>query len=279
VGYVMNLAERISLNAKRVDQTLDRVLPKAVGPQARLHQAMRYSVFAGGKRVRPFLVMESASLALGRRLSPSNLAAAIELIHTYSLVHDDLPDMDNSDMRRGKPSCHKKFGSAMAILVGDALLTLAFQVLTDSAAKIPAKRVTQVSRMVAHAVGSFGMVGGQVEDLQSLNRRVSQATMERINLLKTGKLIAVSVTAGAVWAGAGAREVKRLERVGENIGSLFQVVDDIIDAEGYARLVGAEKAYTKAGRLRDTALNQLEVFGHKAETLRSFVHYLYERKV
>ncbi len=264
--------------AREVDGALGRYLPRAAGGRAKLASAMRYAVFSGGKRVRPFLVMEGARIAGGNGRSALPLACAIEMIHTYSLVHDDLPEMDNADVRRGRKSCHKKFGSAMAVLAGDALLTLAFEVIARGSREVPQSRVTRVLRRVAEAVGAGGMVSGQAQDLESVHRPVGAGAMERINELKTGRLIACSVAAGASWAGAPERLVRRFERFGKTIGSLYQVIDDIIDRQGYARLVGEKKAYEKAAQLKAKALGELKGLGLRARLLEKFVHYLYDRK-
>ena len=277
--YVLDVPGRVlRLLAKRgaaVEREMERYLPRT-GSGGGLFRAMRYSVFAGGKRVRPFLVLEAARMCGGNDRRAMPLACAVEMIHTYSLIHDDLPAMDDDAMRRGKPSCHKKFGEAAAILAGDALLTLAFEVMADAGGTPPERRTRAVG-LVSQAVGPRGMVEGQALDLAQKNADVSLPLLERINRRKTGCLIAVCLEAGSVWGGGSAAEAADLRRYGEAIGFLFQVVDDIIDREGYARVLGGEGAYEKASALKEEAKRYLGRFGKRADMLRDFADYLYDR--
>src|SRR6267143_2705601 len=220
-----------------VDAALERLLPAGTTQPASIHTAMRYSVFAGGKRIRPILCLETARIFASDVTPALHPACAMEFIHTYSLIHDDLPALDNDDLRRGKPTCHKKFGEAIAILAGDALLTLAFETI-GATPVAPAQCVAMV-REVASAAGTVnGMVGGQVADLEAEGRRIEPEMLEYIHRSKTAALIRASVTAGALCAGAGADAVARLRRFGETIGWAFQVTDDILDVEESSAALG-----------------------------------------
>src|ERR1700752_1002318 len=213
-----------------VDAALERLLPAETAPPASIHTAMRYSVFAGGKRIRPILCLETARIFTSDLTPALHPACAMEFIHTYSLIHDDLPALDNDDLRRGKPTCHKKFGEAIAILAGDALLTLAFE--TIGATPITADlRVAMVSEIAAAAGTVNGMVGGQVADLEAEGKRVAPEMLEYIHKSKTAALIRASVASGALCAGAPEDDVQRLRRFGDAIGWLFQITDDILDVE------------------------------------------------
>src|SRR5438270_1279366 len=220
-----------------VDAALEEFLPQVSARPGSIHQAMRYSVFAGGKRIRPILCLETARIFTPEIAAALYPACAIEMIHTYSLIHDDLPALDNDDLRRGKPTCHKKFGEAAAILAGDALLTLAFE--TISATPIaPAQSVAIVKEVAAAAGTVNGMVGGQVADLEAERQRVEPQMLEYIHRSKTAALIRASVTAGALCAGADQEHVARLRRFGETIGWAFQVTDDILDVEESSAALG-----------------------------------------
>src|SRR5712672_4530583 len=221
----MNLPEFFGEDLQLVDAALQRMLPAAEATPRSIHEAMRYSVFAGGKRIRPILCLETARIFGAEITSSLHPACAIEMIHTYSLIHDDLPALDNDDLRRGKPTCHKKFGEAIAILAGDALLTLAFETIgaTPAAAEHRAAILTEV----AAAAGTInGMVGGQVADIEAEGKPVDRQMLEYIHRSKTAALIRASITAGALCAGANSEDVARLRRFGETIGWAFQVTDD-----------------------------------------------------
>src|SRR5579859_4004994 len=220
-----------------VDAALQRLLPTPETPPPSIHEAMRYSVFAGGKRIRPILCLEAARIFTSDVTPALHPGCAMEMIHTYSLIHDDLPALDNDDLRRGKPTCHKKFGEATAILAGDALLTLAFE--TIAATPVAPARTTAMVGEVAGAAGTVnGMVGGQVADLESEAKRIAPEMLEYIHRSKTAALIRASVAAGALCAGADTEDVARLRRFGEAIGWAFQVTDDILDVEESSAALG-----------------------------------------
>jgi geranylgeranyl diphosphate synthase type II len=258
---------------------------------------MRYSVFAGGKRLRPAMVIGAAE-AIGsnaERVLPT--ACALEIIHTYSLIHDDLPAMDNDDLRRGKPTNHKVYGEAMAILAGDALLTLAFQLITENIQYATADSVVRVIKEIAEASGSVGLIGGQVADIISANHeQIDQETMAYIHRHKTGALFRASVRSGAILAGASEKQLKDLTDYAENLGLAFQIVDDILDVEGdadkigkpvgsdeknskatYPAIFGMEQARQKAMQAAEDAINAIKYFGSEAEFLRSAVHFIINR--
>lgn len=279
-----------------VDAALDRLLPAETTQPFSIHEAMRYSVFAGGKRIRPILCLETARIFAADVTPALHPACAIEFIHTYSLIHDDLPALDNDDLRRGKPTCHKKFGEATAILAGDALLTLAFE--TISAAPVEATRGIAMVAEVATAAGTVkGMVGGQVADLEAEGKRIAPEMLEFIHRSKTAALIRASVTAGALCAGAGAEDVARLRKFGESIGWAFQVTDDILDVEEssaalgktagkdiaqqkatYPAVYGLERAHEIANELAMRAIAELAPYGERAARLRDIAEYLVLRR-
>src|SRR5262249_27446163 len=233
----MTLPDFFDEDLQLVDRALDRFLPSATTAPASIHEAMRYSVFAGGKRIRPILCLEAARIFRPDVTPALYPACAIEFIHTYSLIHDDLPALDNDDLRRGKPTCHKKFGEATAILAGDALLTLAFE--TIAAAPASAERRVAMVREIANAAGTVrGMVGGQVADLEAEGKPVGPEMLEYIHRSKTAALIRASITGGAFCAGAPDEEVARLRRFGDTIGWAFQVTDDILDVEESSAALG-----------------------------------------
>jgi len=281
---------------KTIEAGLERLLPPADTPPVSIHQAMRYSVFAGGKRLRPILCLAAARAFAAPHEAIVPVACALEFIHTYSLIHDDLPALDNDDLRRGKPTCHKQFGEPIAILAGDALLTLAFQTLAG--APISAERRVRVIREVAAAAGTVdGMVGGQVADLEAEGRPVEQASLEYIHRAKTAALIRAAVLAGALAAGADEQDVGRLGRFGGQIGWAFQIVDDILDVEQstallgktagkdqsqkkatYPALYGLEKSHELAERLCRQAIEELAAYGDRAAQLRALAEFLVLRR-
>lgn len=223
-----------------VEKALERYLPPAEAYPPVLHEAMRYSVFAGGKRLRPVLVLMAAELCGQDCAAVAFAAAALEMVHTYSLIHDDLPAMDNDDLRRGRPTSHKKFGEAVAILAGDALLTLAFQVMAappHTAACAPAAILAATWELAA-AGGSLGMVGGQVSDMQAERRQIDAAELEYIHRHKTGKMITAALRIGAILSAAEAEQLAALTNYGEKIGLAFQIVDDLLDIEGQTAELG-----------------------------------------
>jgi len=265
-----------------------------------LYDSMVYSVRAGGKRVRPILCIAAYEACGGKAEEVVPQAAAIELIHTYSLIHDDLPAMDNDDLRRGKPTNHKVFGEGMAILAGDGLLTEAFSLLCDPRYKHAAVSDSSIVRIIyelAVASGAHGMVGGQAQDLLSENAEPDAETLSFIHRHKTAAILSVSVRMGALLAGVDNARLSALNSYGENIGLAFQVVDDILDIEGdtevigkprgsdekkkkmtYPRLYGIEDSRKKAKQLIDSAHDALAIFDEKADPLRAIAAYLYERK-
>jgi geranylgeranyl diphosphate synthase type II len=241
----------LTRRAAEVNAWLDCLVPSEDVEPRQLHKAMRYSLLAGGKRLRPALVL-TAGEALGAEtddLMPS--ACAIEMIHTYSLIHDDLPAMDNDDLRRGRPTCHKAFGEAVAILAGDALLTQAFRVLASDAPRRDAARQIRVIREIATAAGSVdGMIGGQMADIENEGRQVDAVTLEYIHRSKTGALIAAPVVVGGIIAGATDDQIDKLRNYGERIGLAFQIADDILDvtstSEQLGKTAGKDQAAHKA---------------------------------
>ncbi|HET9994291.1 MAG TPA: farnesyl diphosphate synthase [Candidatus Acidoferrum sp.] len=279
-----------------VDAALERLLPADSTPPSSIHTAMRYSVFAGGKRMRPILCLETARIFTSDVTPALHPACAIEFIHTYSLIHDDLPALDNDDLRRGKPTCHKKFGEAIAILAGDALLTLAFE--SVGATPVPAERRVSILTEVATSAGTInGMVGGQVADLEAEGKRVEPQMLEYIHRSKTAALIRASITAGALCAGAAPDDVARLRRFGETIGWAFQVTDDILDVEEssaalgktagkdiaqqkatYPSVYGLERSHAIAKELATNAIAELAPYSDRAARLREIAEYLVLRR-
>src|SRR5579863_9736766 len=287
----------IQEGADLTDRSLEALIPTVDTVPSSIHGAMRHSVFAGGKRLRPVLAMQAAVTIAGS-LPPGieRLGAAIEMLHTYSLIHDDLPALDNDALRRGKPTCHVAFGEAIAILAGDALQTRAFEVLAglDS----PPAATVQIIGLIANAVGTVdGMIGGQVLDIESEGRKPSPELVEAIHRAKTGALIRVSVVSGGVYAGANADDVARLDRFGRKAGLAFQIVDDVLDMTvGSAQLgktagkdeatekatwpavYGVEQSLRDAAQLVEEAFAALEPYGSRADGLKAVARYLIERK-
>ena len=279
-----------------VDAALERLLPPETARPTIIHRAMRYSVFAGGKRVRPILCLEAARIFTADVAPILPVACALEFIHTYSLIHDDLPALDNDDLRRGQPTCHKQFGEAMAILAGDGLLTLAFETL--AAAPLTAEPRVAIIHTIASGAGTIdGMVGGQVADLEAERQRVTAETLEYIHRSKTAALICASVVSGAIAGGASPDDVARLRAFGQQIGWAFQVTDDILDVEEssealgktagkdqaqqkatYPALFGLEKSHEFARQLATRAIAELDAFGERAAHLRQLGDFLVLRR-
>ncbi|MGH9740455.1 MAG: polyprenyl synthetase family protein [Candidatus Acidiferrales bacterium] len=279
-----------------IEAALERLLPPdSTAPQT-IHRAMRYSVFAGGKRIRPILCLESARIFTESLEGAIHAGCALECIHTYSLIHDDLPALDNDDLRRGKLTNHKIFGEAMAILAGDGLLTLAFQILANAPID-PERRVCAIAEISAAAGTVDGMVGGQVADVEASGKPVDAATLEYIHRSKTAALIRGSIVAGAIAGGAPNADTERLRRFGDLIGWAFQVVDDILDVEEssaalgktagkdqeqqkatYPALYGLEKSRAIAADLESRALKELDPFGARADRLRQLAQFLVARR-
>jgi geranylgeranyl diphosphate synthase, type II len=292
----LNVPDFFEEDRLAVDAALDRLLPLEATPPSSIHRAMRYSVLAGGKRIRPILCLETARVFTPDAASALHPACAIEFIHTYSLIHDDLPALDNDDLRRGKPTCHKKFGDATAILAGDALLTLAFETVGNG--PIDATRRVAIVTEIAAAAGTVnGMVGGQVADLEAEGQLVAPEMLEYIHRSKTAALIRASVTSGALCAGASAEDVARMRRFGENIGWAFQVTDDILDVEEssaalgktagkdvaqqkatYPAVYGLARSHEIAHDLATQAIAELTPYAEKAARLREIAEYLVLRR-
>jgi len=288
------------LEARRVlvDEALDRVLPPETAAPPTLHRAMRYSVQAGGKRLRPILVIAGAEAVGGAIEQVMETACALEMIHTYSLIHDDLPAMDNDDYRRGMPTNHKKFGEAIAILAGDALLTLAFKLIALNGARTgDARIIAALVTDIADAAGTDGMVGGQVVDIESEGKAITPETLEYIHRHKTAALLRGSLWVGARLGGADAAALAAIDDAGQSLGLAFQIVDDILDVEGslealgktagsdarkqkatYPALHGLEVSRREARRLIEEAKSRLAVFGDRATPIRALADFVVERK-
>lgn len=289
------------LDEKRVmvEEALGGIFPGPEGPAADIISAMSYSLFAGGKRLRPILCMAGAEAVGGEAQDVLPIACAIELIHTYSLIHDDLPVMDDDDMRRGKPTNHKVFGEAVALLAGDGLLTKAFHVMTgaDFVKRVRPNALLAVIALIAKAAGYEGMVGGQIVDIQSEGKEVDPDVLEFIHTRKTAALISASVVSGAILVGGEDPQVKALASYGQNIGLAFQVSDDILDIEGnsqelgknvgsderqgkitYPTLIGLSRSKEIQGELVEQAIESLEPFDRRAEPLRHIAKYIIVRK-
>jgi geranylgeranyl diphosphate synthase type II len=281
--------------AKLVEEFLDRALLPAGTYPPPLADAMRYSVFAGGKKLRPALAVAASDCLGGERTAVLPVAAALEMIHTYSLIHDDLPAMDNDEYRRGKPTCHRQFGEAAAILAGDALLTQAFSVVAGSEA-LPAERNVRIVCEIAAACGPEGLIGGQVADLNAAGNDIELPALEYIHTHKTGALLLASVRCGAIAAGGDGQDLKDLGAYGRRVGLGFQIVDDILDIEGdpaetgkatgrdhrhqkatYPALFGIEYSRQRARELVEEALDALRRYGPEAESLRGLARFIEER--
>ena len=234
----MSLREYLAQQQRLVDAELDRLVPPEATPPATIHRAMRYSLFAGGKRIRPILCMEAARAAADVTEAVARPACALELVHTYSLIHDDLPALDNDDYRRGKLTCHKVFGEDMAILAGDALLTLAFQVLSTLDDTSHDRKVGMIAELSTAAGTVAGMIGGQVADLEGEGKPPDAQLLETIHRAKTGALLRASLRIGAIYAGADASRQAALSCYGEHVGLAFQIVDDILDVEESSEALG-----------------------------------------
>lgn len=281
---------------QQTEVELGELLPLASQQPQRLHSAMRYSLLGGGKRVRPLLVMAAGQLADSPRNALVRAAAAVEMIHAYSLVHDDMPCMDDDVLRRGKPTCHVEFDEATALLAGDALQTQAFVVLADPCVGVEAQRQVAMLKLLADASGAAGMAGGQAIDLASVGLQISLPELEYMHILKTGALIRAAVLLGGHCAGLPDDSLLRLDRYAKAIGLAFQVVDDILDATAdtatlgktagkdaandkptYVTLLGLADARDMADDLHRTALDALETFGERAAHLRALADFIIKR--
>jgi geranylgeranyl diphosphate synthase type II len=297
----MDIRNYLQTKKEIVDTALEDYFLKRVEYPPSLRRAIEHSLFAGGKRIRPILSIAAFEAAGGKDGSVLPLACAIEMIHTYSLIHDDLPAIDNDDYRRGRPSCHKMFGEALAILAGDALLTEAFQVMTNRLLREgrpePSELLLDLVCEIARAAGIFGMVGGQVVDVESTGKEIDLPTLQYIHTHKTGAMILVSVRVGARLGGAREGSLRALSRYGEQIGFAFQIVDDVLDIEGkaevlgktpgsdlsrgkvtYPSLVGLGESKKRAAELVDLAIEALNLFGPEADPLREIARFIHSRE-
>lgn len=291
------LSAALSRIAAEVEAALEDLLPPVEGAEARLIEAMRYSVLGGGKRLRAFLAMESASLFGVDRRCAARVGAAIEMVHAYSLVHDDLPAMDDDDLRRGKPSCHRAFDEATAILAGDALQTRAFEVLAEPDTHSNPEARCELVLALGLASGARGMVGGQMIDMVSEGQALNAEQITRLQALKTGRLIQVSAEAGAILGRAASAQRHLLAGYGRDLGAAFQIADDLLDATGTTEetgktagkdeaagkatlvsVLGVERARDQAEALATQAAAHLESFGAKADLLRQLAAYVVSRR-
>ena len=299
VRYTHHFMLKDTLEQGRVaiDAALQRLLPPDTQYPPSIHKAMRHSVFAGGKRLRPILCMEAARMLTGSLPEGiEELGSALEMLHTYSLIHDDLPALDNDDLRRGQPTCHKAFGESTAILAGDALQTYAYEVLARL--HCPADRCVRIIEESARATGTVeGMIGGQVMDLEAERTKPDARTLEYIHRSKTGALITASLVNGGIYAGGSNTDIQRLREFGRAIGLAFQIADDVLDVTQtseqlgktagkdtavdkatYPALFGIEESMSMASRLVTQGCAALDSFGQRAATLKELAHFLVERK-
>jgi len=293
----MNLKAYLRSHQKEIDRALDRYLPKATVKPATLHKAMRYSLFAGGKRLRPILCLAAAEACRGKIENALPLACALECIHTYSLVHDDLPSMDNDDLRRGRPTCHKVFGDGIAVLAGDGLLTMAFEIVSKAKAA-PRYDMSILLGEVAVAAGSQRLIAGQVADLEAEGRKVNRGQLRYIHENKTAAILTASVRLGAMSANAEPKKLLAITNFGRGLGLAFQVIDDILDVTQtsemlgksagkdiaakkatYPAVIGLEKSRAEARRLTREAHDALSIFGSReVQPLHCLANYLLERE-
>jgi geranylgeranyl diphosphate synthase type II len=290
------LQETLEQGQRVIDAALEKLLPPASERPESIHQAMRHSVFAGGKRLRPVLCMEAARMIAGRLPAGiEELGSALEMLHTYSLIHDDLPALDNDDLRRGKPTCHVVYGEAIAILAGDGLQTQAYEVLARLGC--PAEARVRIIEEIARSTGTVdGMIGGQVKDLEAERQTLDAPTLEYIHRSKTGALITASLVSGGIYAGGSHAEIQRLRDFGRAIGLAFQIADDVLDVTQsseqlgktagkdaasekatYPALFGIEESLNKADALVTSGCNALESFGQRSEMLKDLARYLVQR--
>jgi geranylgeranyl diphosphate synthase type II len=292
----MNLKTYLIARQRMIDRALDRFVPKETAAPPTIHKAMRYSLFAGGKRLRPILCLAAAEGCRGKAAAALPLACAMECIHTYSLVHDDLPSMDNDDFRRGRATCHKVFGDGIAVLAGDALLTVAFEI----AARARSTRrysMSEILREIAVAAGSRKLIAGQVADLEAEGKKVSRDQLRYIHENKTAAMITTAIRLGAMSANADTKKLGALTKFGHSLGLAFQVIDDILDVTQtteklgksagkdvaaqkatYPAVIGVDASRAEARRLTKNAQSALKIFGKEAEPLRDLANYLLVRE-
>ncbi|MGO9096711.1 MAG: polyprenyl synthetase family protein [Bryobacteraceae bacterium] len=292
----MSFPDYLTEQQRLVDRELDRLIPSAATPPEVIHQAMRYSLFAGGKRIRPILCLAAAGTVSEAAPGAAVAACALECIHTYSLIHDDLPALDNDDLRRGQATCHKQFGEAMAILAGDALLTVAFQLLSQADGVDPARRAVLIAELSTASGTVGGMIGGQVDDLLGERQPSTAELLDRIHRAKTGALLRASVRMGAICAGASDDQLGALTRYGEHIGLAFQIVDDILDVEQpsealgktagkdaaqhkitFPAVYGLFESHLMAQRECESARESLAPFGARAQRLLQMADLIVQR--
>ena len=293
----MTLAEYMAAEQKAVDAALNRWVPREDQNPATIHRAMRYSLFAGGKRIRPLLAIAAAQAVSDAPVGIESCACALEMIHTYSLIHDDLPALDNDDLRRGRPTCHKVFGDAMAILAGDALLTLAFEVLAKLDQTDGSRRIELVGELATASGTVDGMIGGQVNDIEGEGKHPTARLLESIHRAKTGALLRASVRMGGIYAGADADQLAALTSFGEHVGLAFQMVDDILDVEQssealgktagkdaaqkkitFPAVYGIERSHEMAEEERLAAHLALQPFDDRAQRLRELADLIVRRQ-
>ena len=292
-----DFAKALRQTAELMDRELRDFLPLNEGLEQRLYEAMRYAVLAGGKRLRAFLVIQAADLFAVPRLHSTRVASALEIVHSYSLIHDDLPCMDDDDLRRGKPTVHKEFDEATAVLAGDALQSLAFEILGDAKTHSSAEVRIQLAARLARAIGVRGMAGGQAMDIYAEQDDIDILTITRLQRLKTGALISFACEAGAILGHASPPQAQALKAYAHDLGLAFQIADDILDTEGspeelgkatgkdddagkvtFVSLMGLEEARVHAGMLVDQAIAHLDGFGPKADLLRDAARFTIERR-
>jgi geranylgeranyl diphosphate synthase type II len=298
LAIIMDIQSYLNKKKDLIDKALEKLVPQAGIFPPSIHEAIRYSLFAGGKRVRPILAIAAAEALGAKTAELLPIAGSLELIHTYSLIHDDLPAMDDDDLRRGRATCHKVYGEAIAILAGDGLLNMAFEVLSDRRRfkAVPAPRLVDIIREISTASGVYGMVGGQVVDIESEGKDIDFPTLEYIHTHKTGALIRASVRVGALYARAGKRQFMALTHYGEMVGLAFQIADDILDITGkreetgkdtgsdlkkgkqtFPSFYGLEESRKRAAEVADRAVRSLQGFGRSADPLRELAKYIVNR--
>lgn len=291
-----SLETALEQGRRAVEAELDALLPLPSGPESKIHEAMRYAALGGGKRLRAFMVLTSCAIFEGNRASALRIAAAVECVHNYSLVHDDLPCMDDDAVRHGQPTVHLKFDEATAVLAGDALLTFSFEILSNQLTNRDSFIRGKLVLELAKAIGAHGMVAGQIIDLDAQNHQLDIGAITRLQQLKTGALIAYSCQSGAILGGGSAADTHALHAYAHDLGLAYQITDDLLDHEGDAdtvgkgvgkdqeqgkatliSLMGAERARTQAEMLAEQAANHLSIFGSEADLLRELAHFAITR--
>jgi len=292
----MTFSEYVRQQQQRADEALDRWVPAESVPPQSIHKAMRYSLFAGGKRIRPVLCMAACEAVSDARQGTEKVACSLEMIHTYSLIHDDLPAMDDDDLRRGRPTCHKVFGEALAILAGDALCTLAFEVLAGADCE-PGRRVRLIEELAKASGTVGGMIAGQVHDIEGEGQAPDPTLLETIHHAKTGALLRASLRLGGIFAGADDERLAALSCYGEHIGLAFQIVDDVLDVEQpsgklgktagkdaqqhkitFPAVYGLARSREMAEEQRRRAHLALEPFDQRADRLRELADFIVSRE-